>query len=128
MRSSYVYRKTKGKLPYLSIDRRDLKYVAQELARHMQKPKKVNMALLTPAGRYLAGRKRVGTFVGITETKGSLDVYTDSDWHGCQKKTHVGLVFDMERTSSSYKVVYASRSGSIEFGGGRARGNYRRRD
>lgn len=49
------YRKTMGKLIYLSIDRRDLKYVAKELARRMQKPRKVDMELLKSAGRYLAG-------------------------------------------------------------------------
>lgn len=55
-----LYRKATGKLIYLSIDHRDLKYMAKVLARRMQKPRKVGVELLKSAGRNLAGRRRVG--------------------------------------------------------------------
>lgn len=54
-----------------------------ELARRMQKPRRVDMELLKSVGRYLAGRRRVGTIVGAVQRSGSLEVFTDSDWQGC---------------------------------------------
>lgn len=68
-----MYRNTTGKLIYLSIDRRDLKYVAQEMA----KLRELDMELLKPAGLDLAGRQRVGTLVGIADREGPLELYTD---------------------------------------------------
>lgn len=49
----------------------------------MQKPKKVDLELWKLPGRYLADRTNFGTFVGLAERKGSLEVCTDSDWQGC---------------------------------------------
>lgn len=79
-----LYRKkTTGKLIYVSIDRRDLLYVAKELPGHMQKPRRVDMELSNSFARYLAGRKRVGTIVGAGQRSGSPEVVTASDWQVC---------------------------------------------
>lgn len=56
---------------------------ATELARRMQKPRKVDVELLKSAGIYLAGRRRVGTIMMQEDRRGTHEVHTDNDWQGC---------------------------------------------
>lgn len=115
-----LYRNTTGKLIYLMIDRRELKCVAKELARRMQKTRKVDMELLKAAGRYLPGRRHFGSVVGTGRRSGSLRQRQPGLPR--DQKEHIKLVFDVERTGSGYGVVCARGSSNIERGG-RAQGN-----
>ena len=91
------YRSVVMRAAYLSLDRPDLSYSTEELARDVQKPTEKSMTNLKRLGRYLKKHPRlVQLFVEQTSTANvvRLDVCGHSDHAGCLKtrKSMTGMV------------------------------------
>ncbi len=79
------YRAVAARMNYLAQDRVDIQYATKEVCRGMAKPTKEHWRKLKQLGRYLIYRPRfVWTFRWVNKP-GTIKVYTDANWAGCQK-------------------------------------------
>lgn len=111
-----------------NMGRRDSKYVAKELARHMQKPRKVVMEMLLSSGRYLRS-KNLRYHCGCRFSESSARGVHRHRLAGLSRyaKEHAGIDVDMERTFFGYGAVDFGRGSSAKFCRGRAQGGDRER-
>ena len=70
---------------YLSFDRPDLQYAIKEICREMSKPTTASLRRLQRVGRYLLGKPRMVWKFGMQSDTHHIEVFTDSDWAGCQR-------------------------------------------
>ena len=121
-----LYRRSTGKLLWLSLLRSDIQYATKELSRALTAPTLEDMAKLKHLLRYLAGTKthalviRPTLQLASTNTVLDLDVYCDSDWAGCSKtrKSTSGVVISLLGTTlytcSRTQATVALSSGEAE--------------
>jgi len=107
---------------YLSIDRYDLVYTVNQLARDMAKPTVSSLAALKRLGRYLLRCPRVSiNFPWCSSLPSQLVVDTDADFGGCKKtrRSTSGLVCSwggaLIRGSSKTQSVVALSTSESEF-------------
>ena len=65
-------------------DRSDVQYQVKELCRAMSDPTEADMLMLKRLARYLIGRTRVVIVYKYQDSNGVVDVWTDTDYAGCQ--------------------------------------------
>ena len=102
-----LYRRSTGKLLWLSLLRSDIQFATKELSRALTAPTTEDMAKLKHLLRYLAGTKSHALVIkptlqlSSTNTTLDLDVYCDSDWAGCTKtrKSTSGVVIALLGTT-----------------------------
>ena len=70
---------------FLAIDRGDIVYCAQELARHTARPTTADWEQVVRLGRYLKNRPRVRWWYTFQETPYQLETCSDTDWAGCRR-------------------------------------------
>ena len=69
---------------YLAIDRPDIMYAVNELARKMSKPDNADLERMRRLARFLKVRPRSVTWYRYQEEPNTFEVFTDSDWAGCR--------------------------------------------
>jgi hypothetical protein len=79
-----VYRAIVARLNYLAQDRSDIAYAVKEACRGMSSPSVGNWTMLKRIGRYLLGKPRV-TINFDSQDRAFIEVWTDTDYAGCQK-------------------------------------------
>ena len=117
------YRACVARCNYMCQDRSDVQYQVKELCRAMSSPTEADWLMLKRLARYLIGRTRVIVCFGYQEANGIIDVWTDTDYGGCQvsrKSASAGIVMlggHMVKSSSSTQTNVALSSGVAEYYG-----------
>jgi hypothetical protein len=99
-REASLYRSVVARGNYLAQDRADIRYVVKELCQRMSRPSNIDFIRLKRLCRYLAGRPRVIQESTAFDSEGTIDVFVDSDWGGCEKS--------MLSTSGGAMVVFGT--------------------
>ena len=89
------YRQIAARLNYLALDRTELQYSCKEASRRMAVPRVCDWRMLKRIGRFLVGAPRSIQQFPWQQMPTSLDIFTDSDWAGCQascRSTSGGIV------------------------------------
>ena len=89
-----AFRAAAARANYLAADRVDVQFAAKEICRWMSKPTKHAWSALKRLCRYLVGLPRL-VFKYASQTVGSIEVFTDTDWAGCprtRKSTSGGAI------------------------------------
>ncbi len=106
---------------YLGQDRTDIQYAVKELSRKMSCPNEDDFGKLKRVARYLKGAPRFRTIYKYQEKPECIEVWTDSDFAGCQKSrksTSGGIVRHGEHVIKSWstnQAVIALSSGEAEY-------------
>ena len=79
------FRGVAARCNYLAFDRPDIQFATKEICREMSKPTTGSLRRLKRLGQYLKGRPRLVWNFDMQEEKGTIDVFSDSDWAGCRK-------------------------------------------
>ena len=117
-----MFRATAARANYLAADRAGIQYVAKDICRDMAKPLRDSVTKLKRLARYLV-RYRRGVLhyrADPGETGEYINVYSDSDWAGCQKtrrSTSGGVMLvagGIVKTWSSTRATVAQSSGEAE--------------
>ena len=90
-----TYRAIVARANYLAPDRPDIAFAVNELARSMSSPTRGDWERLKRLARYLKGRPRVVKRFRWQGSTGTLSIYTDADWAGCndtRKSTTGGCI------------------------------------
>lgn len=118
-----LMRTVAGIVQYLCVDRYDVQYAAEELARRLKQPDKMTELLAKRIGRYLGGTRDYAIHYEMRTEQDAhnLIAYSDSDWAGEQesrKSTSSGVLLRgrhlLESWSSTQQVI-ATSSGEVEF-------------
>lgn len=97
--SDFPYRQAVGALMYLMLGTRpDLAYSVGFLSRTLENPSSDDIVRVKRVFRYIAGTIDYGITYHVTDTKGILKCYSDSDFGGCTKSG---------RSTSGYVMIYA---------------------
>jgi len=117
-----MYRSLTMRAAYLALDRPDLCYCVNQLARDMAKPTVSSLAAIKRLGRYLKFRPRVDiVFAWRCSLPSVLVVETDADFAGCKRtrKSTSGLVCmwgsALIRASSKTQSVISLSTSESEF-------------
>ena len=78
------YRALAARANYLAMDRPELGYASKELCRDFAKPTKMSWDKLKRLVKFLVGQPRLVMWYGWQTDVHTLDVYTDTDFAGCQ--------------------------------------------
>ena len=114
------FRAVAARLNFLAQDRADIQYPSKECSRCMSKPLNKNWTDLRRLGRYLLGRLRVVHVFVWQDEPTVIDVYSDSNWAGCQKtrKSTSGACYmhggHLLRSYSKTQAVLALSSAEAE--------------
>ena len=116
------FRALAARANYLSADRPNCQFAANEVCRWMSSPTEMSMAALKRLGRYLVGRPRL-VFRYAFQSADNIDCYSDTDWAGCpktRKSTSGGVVLLCQhilKTYSPTQPTISLSSGEAEFYG-----------
>ena len=117
------YRALTARAMFLAQDRTDIGFAVKELSRRMSKPRKMDMKELKRLGRYLIGKERMILEFKRQDRNSIIDVWTDTDYAGCQetrKSTSGGNIMlgsHMIKGWSTTQAVIALSSGEAEYYG-----------
>ena len=103
----------------MAQDRSDVQYAVKELCRNMSNPSLADWLALKRLARYLIGRNRVVLRYDYQEHHGVVDVWTDTDFAGCQttrKSTSGGIVM----FGSHMIKAWSSTQGNVSLSSGEA--------
>ena len=117
-----AFRGVAARANYLAADRPEIQFASKEICRWMAKPTTGGVLALKRLGRYLEGRRRVVYRYPWQKTR-RIDVYSDTDWAGCQKtrkSTSGGCLMlgsHLLKSWSSTQSQISLSSGEAEFYG-----------
>ena len=104
-----AYRRTVGKLQWMTYTRPDISYATKELARALQAPTTADQQKLKHLLRYLKGtqhyRQVIRPTAKIPPTQiPDLNIYVDSDWAGCPetRRSTTGFIITLLGATINY--------------------------
>ena len=119
-----TFRALAARANYLSQDRPDINFSANELCREFANPNDQSLIKLKRLGRYLRGRPRlVHRFDFAAEPATHIDVYCDTDFAGCtstRRSTSSGCALiggSLVKHWAKTQPTIALSSGEAELGG-----------
>ena len=121
-RQQRPYRAVAARGNYLAADRPELQFSAKEVCRFMSKPTELSLRALKRLGRFIEGHRRL-VYSYPWQTAEKIDIYSDTDWAGCQKtrkSTSGGCLLlggHLIKSWSSTQASVALSSGEAEFYG-----------
>jgi hypothetical protein len=122
-RRATMYRACVARGNYMSQDRSDVQYAVKELCRSMSDPREEDWEKLKRLGRYLVDKLRVRNLFKYQGPVNSIEIYTDTDYAGCnktRKSTSGGVVMfgkHMLKTWCLAQGVVSLSSGEEEYYG-----------
>ena len=103
------YRRSVGKLQWMTYTRPDISYATKELARALQQPTTADQQKLKHLLRYIKGTKDYKQIIRPTvklpaKAIPDINVYVDSDWAGCPttRKSTTGFIISLLGTTINY--------------------------